>query len=409
MTAPQANVKEARPYREITKPFAIRMLELVQALQLVVDSLQGIRQGRIRNLIPLSGQLRALITERSKGAKPLLLDIAKELDEELRVYCMPGVDDPAFPAHLRNDLLLHVSGFPITYERQFAAQLEKSFSQLLEHQIVSLKGNNYTAKTVIEWYANKAGGAHYSTRLPEDFANLLLQSPLNIQPLAHILTQLGDAVLLAGHRLLKKLINLEIHAIVVVPPQPPEVLSEANYVFDSQYEGSPMRLSLVLNKRLMPSFFARGLQGTEARVDCDRIIDWSVPRHLHAVLKIDEDISTVLELAVDGVRVGRLRIDEPLFVLSDPIDYETYHNRPVEGPSQEFSFGLAHVSLYGAELSPIDAAKLFAYFHALLQNIDLPLALYLPRSYAHAPRGIKDLEMTGTVQKSTVRNVLKHN
>jgi hypothetical protein len=408
MTVPPATQKMARPYRDVTKPFAIRILELVQALQLVGDSLQEIRQGRIRHLVTLSGQLRALLAERSKGATPLLLDVAKEVHEELWLYCMPGVDDPNFPAPLRKELILHVSGFPITSQRQFAAQLEKSFPQLLEHKILSFNGNNYTAKTVIEWYANKAGGAHYSTRLPEDFATLLLQSPLNLQPLANILMQLGEAVLLAGHCLVKKLVNLEIHAIIAVPPQSPEALSEANYLFDSHYEGSSMRLSLVLNKRLMPSFFARGLQGTWARVDCDRLIDWTAARHLHAALRIEDDLSTILELTVDGVRVGRLRVEEPLFILSDPLDYETFHNKSVAGPPQEFSFGMAHISMYGAELGPLDAAKLFTYIHGLMQDVDLPLVLYSPKSYAHAPKGIKDLHMTGMVRKAKVSDILKH-
>jgi hypothetical protein len=395
-----------RPYREISKPFAIRTLELVQALQLVADSLQEIRRGRIRHLVTLSGQLRALIAERSKDAKPLLLDIARELQEKLRVYCMPGVDDPSFPSHLRQDLIVHVSGFPITPKRQFAAQLEMDFSQILDHKIILFNGNTYTAKTVIEWYANKAGGAHYSTRLPEDFARLLLQSPFNLQPLAHILTQLGEAVLFAGCSLIKKLVNFEIHAIIVIPSQIPDVVSETNYLFDSQYEGSPMRLSIVLNKRLMPSFFVRGLQGSSARVDCDRMIDWSRPRHLHAALRIDNDLSTKLELAIDGVRVGRTRVEEPLFVLSDPLDYDTFHNKAVDGAPQEFSFGIAHISMHGAELSPLDAAKMFTYVNTLLQEADLPLALYEPNSYAHAPRGTKDLQMTGMVRKWNVGDVL---
>jgi len=394
-----------RPYKEISKPIGIRMLELVQALQIIADSLRQIRSGHVRHLVTLSGQLRALIAERSKGAKPLLLDIAREVQEELRVYCMPGVDNPAFPLP-QKDLNLHVSGFPITSERQFSAQSEKTFSELLEHKILFFRGNKYTAKTVIEWYANKAGGAHYSTRLPEDFAALLLQSPFNLQPLANILRQMGDAVLLAGHRLLKKLVDFEIHLIVIVPPQTPEAIGEANYLLDLKYEGSSMRVSLGLNKRLMPSFFVSGLQGTWARVDSDRLIDWSMPRHLHAALRIEEDLSTVLELAVDGVRVGRSRVDEPLFVLSDPLDYEAFHNKPVDGPPQKFSMALAHLSMHGSELSPLDAARMFTYVNGQTADDDLSFVFYSPESYGHSPVGTKDVKMTGAVRKFKAKTLL---
>src|SRR5882724_3356433 len=129
------------------------MVEFVRALQLVSDSLQRIRQGQTRHLLTLSGQLRALLTERSRNAKPLLLDIAKELRQDLHVYVMPGVKDSALP--VRDGLVLHVAGFPITSQRQYAAQVEVSFPEVLNREVLFFKGNNYTAKTVIEWYANK--------------------------------------------------------------------------------------------------------------------------------------------------------------------------------------------------------------------------------------------------------------
>jgi hypothetical protein len=217
---------------------------------------------------------------------------------------------------------------------------------------------------------------------------------------------MGSAVLLAGHQLVKKLVNLEIHAIVAIPPQAAENIAETNYLLDLQYEGSSMRLSLALNKRLMPSFYARGLQGTWGRVDSDRIIDWSMPRHLHAALRIEEDLSTVLELAVDGVRVGRLRIDGPIFVLSDPLDYEGFHNKSVDGPPQKFSIGLAHLSMHGSELSPLDAARMFTYVYGQTADDDLSFVFYSPESYGHSPVGTKDVKMTGAVRKFKVKTLL---
>jgi hypothetical protein len=53
---------------------------------------------------------------------------------------MPGTDDPAFPKELRSGLLLHVGGFPITSSRQYRAQLEMSFPEMLERDIVVYNG-----------------------------------------------------------------------------------------------------------------------------------------------------------------------------------------------------------------------------------------------------------------------------
>ena len=394
------------PYREIGKPFAVGPLELIDALKLVADFLKQIRQGQMRYLIPLSAQLRSLVAERSRQADPLLLHIAQALQEDLSVYCMPDVHHPPFPDNLRKDMLFHMSGFPITAERQFEAQLKMTFPEVLDRDIVTFQGNNYTPRKLIEWCANKTGGAHYSRNLPEDLATLLAFNPMNIQPLMQILLQLGDATLAAGLRLLKRVVNFDLHALLVVPDQHSDHVANVNYLLDYRYEGSAMRFSLILNKRLMPSLFVSGLQGIPAQVDCDRLITWTEPRYIHGAMRIDDDLSTILELWVDGTLVGRVRVPELLFVLSDPLDYENYHNRAADGEPQLFSFALGEVALYSRELEPIERAGFLLYMNEKRQDPELPLILYTSKSFGQAPRGTKDVKMTGTVRPVKVQDLL---
>ena len=238
--------------------------------------------------------------------------MAEKFGKDLTIYCMPGVDDPMFPESLRKDLVLHVAGFPVTLERQFAAQRDMPLSKLLDEDLILFRGTNYSPRKIIEWYANKAGGSHYSSSIPEDFAALMSLNLMNMQPLANLLVQIGEATLAAGRQLLRSVVEFEIYALVVLPEQAPGAIQDVNYLFDFQYEGSGMRISLLLNSRLMPSFFVSGLQGAWARVDCDRMVDWSEPRLLHGALLIEDDLSTTMELAVDGVRVGRGERQGPL-------------------------------------------------------------------------------------------------
>ena len=261
-----------RPYRELGKPFAVRTVELLQGLQLIADSLYRIREGEIRYLTVLSGQLRSLVAERSKGEAPLLLHVAEKFGSTLEIYCMPGIDDSGLPSEIRKNLVLHVAGFPVTLQRQFEAQRKIELREFLDLKLIQFKGNDYSPRTIIEWYANKSGGSHYSRKIPEDFAALLALNLMNMQPLANLLVQIGDAVLATGRSLLRAEIELEIFALVVVPRQRDIAIKNVNYLFDSKYEGSEMRLCISLNARLMPSFFASGLQGAWARVDCDRLI-----------------------------------------------------------------------------------------------------------------------------------------
>lgn len=390
--------------RTVEKSLAIRLMELVRALQLIADSLKAVRDGRAHHLVGLSGQLRGLLTERKKTADPLLLHIAKRFDRPLDVFCMPDVDDPTFPADLRETTLLRVMGFPITTRQQLPAQRKLGFSDFLDQKIIFFKGAKYTPRKLIEWYANSAGGAHYSRVFPADFAELLAFNSMGLQPIANVLVQLGDATLRLGRDLLKSIMDLEIHAVLAVPRQSPGV--DVNYVFDAVYPGTMMRLSLVLNRQLIPTFFVRGLQGSFARADADRLIDWAAPRHLQASVTIEDDLATAVELAIDGERVGRVRASEPLLVLSEPTNYDTYHNRAADGASQAFQIGVGKVVMVGSEMGPADRARLLLYFEHQRTRVDFQIILYDRGSHGRAAPGTKDMSMTGNVVQAAVSTVL---
>ena len=396
-----------RSYRELGKPFAIRTVELLQGLQLIADSLQKIREGEIRYLAVLSGQLRSLVAERSKGLTPLLIDVAAKFGKNLEIHCMPGVDEQTFPEELQQDILLHVAGFPITLEHQFHLQRKMQLSDFLDQKLILFRGTKYSPRTVIDWYANKAGGAHYSTNIPEDFAALMGLNIMNMQPLANLLVQIGEATLTVGRKLLKAVIEFEIYALIVVPAQERGAICDVNYLFDSQYEGSDMRISLWLNSRLMPSFLVSGLQGTWVRVDCDRIVDWSEPRLIHTTLLIEDDLSTTLELAVDGVRMGRSNVKAPLFVLSDPLDYDSYHNKAADGQPQRFAFAVGQVLMIGRELDPEERANTLLYMSQKRTDPDLKVISYSPEAFARAEKGTKHLTMSGQAILKLARDLPK--
>lgn len=81
----------------IKKSLNRRIGELLDSLQVIRDALSGLRAGRTYQLIPLSGQLRALLTEKRKDNKPLLLDLAEIMDGELIVYAMPDTEKSDIP------------------------------------------------------------------------------------------------------------------------------------------------------------------------------------------------------------------------------------------------------------------------------------------------------------------------
>ncbi len=395
-----------RPFREIGKPFAIRTVELIQALQLVSDSIKNIRTGEIRYLSVLSGQLRSLVAERSKKESPLLLEVAGKFDTSLAIYCMPGVDESDLPADLKQDIVLHVAGFPVSIERQHPAQRKMLLNDFLDQDLILFSGTCYTPRNVIEWYANKAGGAHYSSRIPDDFAQLMMLNIRSIKPVASLLVQIGESILAAGIKVLKSVVDLEIYALVAVPVQKPVCIKEVNYLFDFQYQGSRMQVSIVLDSRLTPSFLVTDLKGDCASVVSDRMIDWSEPRLIQAALLIEDDLSTTLELSVDDVRIGRCSVKSPLFVLSDPVDYEFCCNKAVDGQDQEIGFGVGEFVMIGREAGPEERANMLLYMSRKRTDPNLQVVSYSPRAFGVAKRGTKDLKMSGETKLMHVKDLL---
>ncbi len=92
-------------HQVISKPFGYRVQELIQSLLVVRDSLRGAREGQLRQLIPLYGQLRSLLTERAKGTKPLLQEVAAVTGRSTDIYAMPDIDSSGLPAHLQKKLI----------------------------------------------------------------------------------------------------------------------------------------------------------------------------------------------------------------------------------------------------------------------------------------------------------------
>lgn len=383
-------------HSELQKSFAVRLVELARGLQVVSDAVLALRAGRAHQVIPLSGQLRALLTDTTKHAGPLLLDIAAHFGETIEVFLMPEVGD--LPQVLQRTVTMHIAGFPISLHRQLPSQRRVTIEEFLNHRLLRHGETSFSVRTVIDWYANRAGGAHYSRSLPAALATLQAL-PLGPNPLVSLLTQLGEAALLAGRTLLKRIVDLEFHSLVAIPRQVPQ---KPVYLFDAQCPGTPMRLSFRLNSALVPTFVAFGLQGLGVAVEADRLIDWREPRHLEGSVLIEDDLTTLVSLYVDGERVAHARHPEALLTMSDPADYEMLQNKAVDSDPQDFSMGVAEIVLLSTEADREQAAQLQVYLAEKRRAPALAVTHYGPFGFAHKPLGSSEWKITQPATLSTV-------
>jgi hypothetical protein len=390
-------------YQAVPKPLGSRIQELMQSLQVTRDSLGAVRQGNLHQIIPVYGQLRALLNEKSKGKSPLLLDIAKEVGLSLDFYCMGGAGE--LPDELKKDLVLHLSGFPATLEQELANQRSISIEEFLDYKILIYDGRSYKTKDIISFFANKAGGAHYSPDLPQDFAQLL-SFGLSGQPvLVNALLQIADLTYKLGVNLLKSQADFEAHLLILVPHQE---LKEPAYIFDNQYADARSRIFCRIEPGMKLSFGVTGIQGITAIAGVNRLIDWSKPHHFTLSLLIGNDLSTRLNIAMDGEEVSALNIPHPIFVVNDPLHYRSYQNRSDEDENAGLSFGLIEMAMYGRGLLLKEQAKLFLYFEEQLSKEDQRCVYFKKGQYGYAAPGTKDMQMTGAPVMWSVSKLLRN-
>jgi hypothetical protein len=381
----------AYKYEPIPKLLGDRVQELLQALQVIRDSIEAVRrQRKLHQIIPVYGQLRALLSEKSKGNHPLLLTIAKELGEPLTFYCMPEPGN--LPDDLKKNAIFHLSGFPVTLEQELPAQSLTTTEAFLDKQILIYNERPYSVTDIIAFFANKAGGAHYSPDLPKDFSELM-SFGLSDQPvLVNALLQIAEVTYLLGVRLLKSQADFELHTLIYMPEQQ---LKQAAYILDHVHPETRMRISFTVEPSMKVRFGVRDIQGLTAIVGSDRLFDWTRAHHFILILVIENDLSTKLSIIFDGEVVSKVVVPYPLFVASDAVQYQRYQNRSHEDPNAGLELAILELAMFERKLPPKQRAQMFLYFADQLTKEDKRCVYFRPGQYCYAPPGTNAPQMIG--------------
>ena len=396
-------------YKSIRKPLLYRIQELIQSLQVMSDSLEAVKQGRLYQLIPLYGQLRALLSEKSKDNQPLLLTIAEEIGMQLNLYCMSDVDDKDFPSEFKQDLVLHLFGFPVSIEQELPGQHIIKLEDFLNRKILFFKGREYrggkySVEEIITFFANRAGGAHFSPDLPKDFAQLLSFGLFGQPILVQALIQIAEITYHLGLKLLRSLTEFEIHLLAFIPRQE---LSETGYVFDNKYPDSHMRVYFCLDPGMRPKFGVRDVQGLTSMIGINRIIDWTKSHYFILTLSINDRLQTKLEILVDGETFSGETVSYPLFIINDPLNYMSYYNRSHDNDSAGLSIGFLEMIMFNKDLPLKEKVKLFLHFEELLEQEDLECLYFEKGQYGYLPLGTKDMQDIQLINSPVSWSLLK--
>jgi hypothetical protein len=198
--------------RPIPKPLALRVQDLLVALRVLRDLIGAVRAGRTYHMAPIYGQLRAVLTDAASGNTPLLPAVAEGVGYPLTVFAMAGVDE--YPAELPEPTI-HISAGAPSLHRSFPGHEEMTLAEYLDTKIIRWNGHTFSVKSVVEDFANTAGGAHYSKDLKQQvgwFTSLRLNDESAV---VNGLLQIAEFTLALGTDIIRKVSGLMLLADIL--------------------------------------------------------------------------------------------------------------------------------------------------------------------------------------------------
>lgn len=388
----------------IPKPLPHRVQELIQSLLVLRDCIEQVRSGKLHHFIPIYGQLRALLIEKAKENKSLLIDLASILKQPMDIWCM----GPAGPEEILMspewEALFNVSGFPISLHQQLPAQKLISIEEFLDHKIIYYEKQHYKTSEIISFFANNAGGSHYSTKVKKDFAQMLTIG-LNGQPvLINFLLQIAEVTYDLGLRVLKRLNDIEIHLAAIIADQ--EVKGNM-FLFDTKYPDTPIRASIVLTTDKSIAFQVTGLDGLRTHVVTHRLIEFSKPHYIVFLHQIDNKLNTNMKILVDGENYGEQTFNAPCFFVNELRAHITYHNRSIDEENTGAQWAMFSLAMTDSEGSLTDRSRLFVHFADLITDEEKSGVVYMQNGYSCAKPGTTDQELIGGYFWSSLGRVSK--
>ena len=377
----------------------MRINELTQSLLVVRDCMDLVGVGKLHHFLPLYGQLRLLLTEKSSSNEPLLLAVSKGLRMSLKVGFTP-IDHQDMPentvivwAPLNLKIDLHTLDNLLTID------------EFLDSPAAYFDGKIYTPRELIRSFAVNQGGAHFSVSMPSNFASMVAFME---QQLQQNLLEIAEVVYKLGVQLLQSLRDLEFHAYMAFPEQ---TFVQDAYVFDFKYPSTVDRYNPL---RIYCKFQASGqlvlgvvdLNGVFCETEgLTEVLELKPFVHLAASIYIRDDLKTELRLYLNDNLSSSLVIDLPLAISHNLYEYNCYYNRSYKDERAGLSYANAALVVGAGKWSREDKENTRKIWQHLIQNLEKPCSLFQVGTYLYQVPG-KDFQASDSLEWTTVKEVI---
>lgn len=324
------HIKGRQKEKLVPKPPWMQLSELANALQILSASLQKVRQDPMPFVIVLAGQLRSLLAEKTKDSSSLLLDIAEQNGIALPLFVMPmgplppGLPEPEF----------WFIGEFASIERKYPAQTPSTLADVLEHHVLRHNGATYTAREVLRWHANKAGGSHYARSVPEEFLVLQQVAFGANTPTERVVVHLAEIALPLGVRILRQICELEIQLLIAARDLP----TKEAILLQGVIPGTPQGWQYSLLPSGALRFTIRDALSVVHATD-SAPLDWSTLHHAVARYEVDTEATAILHLTIDTTITTSTPCARTLIMEGAAAPYAVVANPEYETSSFAFAIG----------------------------------------------------------------------
>ncbi len=347
------------PFQKISKSGIERIKELYFSLRIIFDCKSLIHKGKFYHISVIYGQLRSLLTERSKGIKPLLFHIASMQNNKLELYHLPDTFETDLP-HLLEGLSMRYNSTHPSIEKTLPKQKKISLENFLDTDVITYETRKFTVRKIIDELANKYGGAHYSEKTNKYLSELLSFGINNQTMLDNLIIEIAEITSEFGLKLLKSITDIEFFMHIYLTEK--KIKNEV-FLLDYKLPNNPNRFSLILNEgklhfRIVDTLGFAYILSTKGLIEYEKITLLNISIETTSLFR------TSIKIYIQENLVGELNLDEPLLTFNQIHSYEWYLNKQVNGQNQDYEFGLSEFQIYNKLPNYVDKNKIYNHYQS---------------------------------------------
>ncbi len=385
---------EINHFQIIDKSKLARIKELYFALRIIFDSKDAIQHGKFYQISILYGQLRSLLTEKSKGITPLLIKISEILDENLQFYYLPDTFDEDLP-DIAEKTSLKIWSLAPTIVKTFRKQEKIEMIDFLNKNIITYEKQSFKVKKIIEELANKYGGSHYS-ETTHKYLDELLNIRFNNQPtLDNLIVQVSDLCSDLGVKLLRKITDSEYYFNLYMTEK-----SDKGEIFILDYTlpNNSNRFTIILNQGKLHFILVDNI-GYQTVLSMEQLIEYNKLNLINISIRLTPQFKTEIKIYINENLESEILIDDPQLYINDFTKYDCFYNRAAEGAVQDYELGLGEIILSGKTLNHKERSQMYQYFSRKRYD---SILWFNKKSFGRKKSGNKKIELSGEVSRKNI-------